>query len=169
MPGVRYWALRRLSQLIRATRKDVGTLDSYYEANLGLLVPKPPFDLFDADWPLRADTEHHLPTVVRDAGLHAGRISNSLVSPGARIDGGSVVRSIVSPRVTVGAGATVEESILLPGVQVGEGAVVRRAIVDDNVVLPPGARVGTDAAADRRRFVVTPAGIVVVPGRVAMT
>lgn len=154
-PRERYW-------------KDVGTLDSYYEANLGMLVPKPPFDLFDPDWPLRADTEHHLPTVVRDVGVHAGRIANSLVSPGARIDGGSIAHSIVSPRVTVAAGATVEESILLPGVQVGAGAVVRRAIIDEDVVLPPGARVGTDAAADRRRFVVTPSGVVVVPGRVAI-
>ncbi|MBY0278389.1 glucose-1-phosphate adenylyltransferase [Candidatus Binatia bacterium] len=155
LPRERYW-------------KDVGTLDSYYEANLGLLVPKPPFDLFDADWPLRADTEHHPPTVVRDDGCHAGRVSNSLVSPGARIDGGSIARSIVSPRVTVGSGATVEESILLPGVRVGAGAVVRRAIVDENVTLPCGTRIGTDAAADRRRFVVTPAGVVVVPGRVAL-
>jgi len=155
LPRERYW-------------KDVGTLDSYYEANLGLLVPKPPFDLLDPAWPLRADTEHHLPTMVRDAGCHAGRISNSLVSPGARVDGGSIARSIVSPRVTVAAGATVEESILLPGVQVGEGAVVRRAIVDEDVVVPPGARIGIDAAADRRRFVVTPAGVVVVPGRVAL-
>lgn len=155
LPRERYW-------------KDVGTLDSYYEANLGLLVPKPPYDLFDAGWPMRADTEHHLPTVVRDSGPHAGRIANSLVSPGARIDGGSVSRSIVSPRVTVAAGATVEESILLPGVQIGEDAIVRRAIVDEDVVVPRGARVGTDAAADRRRFVVTPAGVVVVPGRIAM-
>ena len=155
LPRERYW-------------KDVGTLDSYYEANLGLLVPKPPFDLFDPEWPLRADTEHHPPTVVRDDGRHAGRVSNSLVSPGARIDGGSITRSIVSPHVTVGAGATVEESILLPGVRVGPGAVVRRAIVDENVSLPHGTSVGTDAAADRRRFVVTPSGVVVVPGRVAL-
>lgn len=149
--------------------KDVGTLDSYYDANLGLLAPAPAFDLLDAGWPLRGETEHHPPALVRDAAGHAARVGNSLLSPGSVIDGGKVERCIVSPQVRVGPGARVEDSILMPGVEVGEDAVVRRAIVDEDVRLPAGTRIGVDAEADRRRFVLTPSGIVVVPARAVVS
>lgn len=152
MPRERYW-------------KDVGTLDTYYETNMALLAPKPPFDLFDPGWPVRTDSDHHLPAMVRDASGHAGSAANSILSPGAIVQGASVTRSVLSPHVHVRSGAVVEDTILLPGVIVGEDSVVRRAIVDEGVVLPPGTRIGVDPEADRRRFVVTPAGVVVVPER----
>ena len=152
MPRERYW-------------KDVGTLDTYYETNLTLLAPKPPFDLFDADWPLRTDAYHHLPAMVRDASDHAADVANSILSPGTMVSGGRVTRSILSPYVHVLAGAVVEGAILLPGVLVGQESVVRRAIIDEGVSLPPGTRIGVDPEADRRRFVVTPSGVVVVPER----
>jgi glucose-1-phosphate adenylyltransferase len=145
--------------------KDVGTLDTYYETNMDLLAAKPSFDLFDPSWPLRTEADHQLPALVRDLGGHAGRVANSLLSPGVVIDGGEVTRSVLSPQVVVGPGARVEEAILMPGVRVGDGSVVKRAIVDEGVVLPPGTRIGVDPEADRRRFVVTATGVVVVPDR----
>ncbi len=73
-----------------------------------------------------------------------------------------MVRSVLSPRVVVGAGAEVEESILLPGVRVGERAILRRVIVDENVVIPPDTVIGAGAT-DRRHFVVTEGGVTIVP------
>ncbi|HEV8420627.1 MAG TPA: glucose-1-phosphate adenylyltransferase, partial [Actinomycetota bacterium] len=81
---------------------------------------------------------------------------------GALISGGSVRRSILSPGVRVHSYATVEGSILMHGVDVGRHAVVKNAIVDKNVRIPEGARIGVDPDLDRERFVVSPAGIVVI-------
>ncbi len=86
---------------------------------------------------------------MRSAGEHEARARDSIISPGCIVAGGSVVRSVLSPGVLVGAGAEVEESILLPGVRIGERAVLRRVIVDENVVIPPDTVIGTSDA-DRR-------------------
>ena len=105
----------------------------------------------------------HPPALMRNAGQREARAVNSIVSPGCIVSGGSVVRSVLSPRVLVEAGAVVEESILMPGVRVGQGSHVRRAIVDENVVISPAVDIGCDHDADRRRFVVTDGGVVIVP------
>ncbi len=143
--------------------RDVGTLDSYFEANMELLQPQPSFDLFDNTWTVRTHIGQHPPTLMRNAGEREARAANSIMSPGCVVAGGSVLRSVLSPNVFVGPGAVVEESILMPGVRVGDGSHLRRVIVDENVLIPPGSRIGCDHAADRRRFVVTAAGVVVVP------
>jgi glucose-1-phosphate adenylyltransferase len=149
-PGLQYW-------------RDVGTLDSYFTANMELLLPEPPFDLFDTGWPVRTYRPQMPPVLMRNADGREARAVNSILSAGCVVSGGSVMRSVLSPRVFVGAGAVVEESILMPGVHVSERAQIRRAIVDENVVVPADARIGCDAATDRRRFVITPGGVVVVP------
>jgi glucose-1-phosphate adenylyltransferase len=149
-PGMHYW-------------QDVGTLDTYFDAHMELLLPQPPFDLFGASWPIRTDAGQHPPALMRNAGEREARVVNSIVSPGCIVSGGSVVRSVLSPKVVVGAGAVVEESILMPGVHVGESARVHRGIVDENVVIPAGVEIGCDHDADRRRFVVTNGGVVIVP------
>jgi len=143
--------------------QDVGTLDSYYDAHMALLLPEPPFNLFNDDWPVRRHAGQHPPALIRNVGDREARAVNSIVSPGCVISGGTVLRSILSPRVIVEVGAVVEESILMPGVRVGAGSRVCHAIVDENVVVPAGVRIGCDHAADRRRFTVTEGGVVIVP------
>jgi len=143
--------------------QDVGTLDSYFQAHMELLLPHPPFDLFDSRWPVRTYYGQHPPALMRNAGTREARAVNSIVSPGCIVSGGTVLRSVLSPKVFIGEAAVVEESILMPGVSVGERSYVRRAIVDENVVIPPDMRIGCDHDADRRQFVVTDAGVVVVP------
>ncbi len=142
--------------------QDVGTLDTYFDANMGLLAPEPPFDLFAHGWPMRCQGGQDPPALIRSVGATEARARDSIICAGCTIIGGSVLRSILSPRVFVGAGAEIEESILLPGVHVGARAVLRRVIVDENVVIPEGIVIGT-AAADRRHFVVTKRGVTVVP------
>ena len=149
-PAQRYW-------------RDVGTLDSYFEANLELLLPEPPLDLFEGAWPVRMHSCQHPPALMRNVGDLEARVVNSVVSSGCVVSGGSVLRSVLSPRVFVSAGAVVAESILMPGVRAGERALVHRAIVDENVVIPADARIGCNHADDRRQFLVTEGGVVVVP------
>jgi glucose-1-phosphate adenylyltransferase len=143
--------------------QDVGTLDSYFDANMELLLPDPPFALYDPEWPIRTYSGQHPPALMRNVGQREARATDSILSPGCVVAGGSVSRCVLSPMVHIGAGANIDGSILMPGVKVGAGAEIRRAIVDEDVVIPAHMRIGCDLEVDRRRFAVTPGGIVVVP------
>jgi glucose-1-phosphate adenylyltransferase len=129
---------------------------------MSLLDMPPALDLYDATWPVRTYAGQHPPAVLRAAGGVETRVTDSVVSPGCVLEGATLCRAVLSPGVSVGAGARVEDSILLPGVRIEPGAVVRRAVVDVNVVVPSKVRIGCDAAADARRFSITPANVVVV-------
>jgi glucose-1-phosphate adenylyltransferase len=142
--------------------QDVGTIDSYFEATMGMLAPMSTFPLHDPTWPIHTEGGQRPPALVRNADGHEGRCVNSILSPGCLVSGGSVEGSVLSPGVVVETGATVEGSVLMPAVRIGKGAQVRRAIVDEGVVVPPGTTIGCDPIADRRRFAVTPGEVVVV-------
>jgi glucose-1-phosphate adenylyltransferase len=97
------------------------------------------------------------------AGGQAGQVIDSLLSSGTVISGGTVRHSILFSQVQVDETAVVEDSILFDGVHVGAGVHLNRCIVDKNVQIPPGERIGFDAAADAARFTVSESGITVVP------
>jgi glucose-1-phosphate adenylyltransferase len=92
-----------------------------------------------------------------------GTALNSIISNGCIISGGSVKRSILSPRVTIHSHAEIEDCILLEGVDVGRYAKIRRTIIDKEVQIPQGMEIGYNLDEDARRFTVTGSGIVVVP------
>jgi glucose-1-phosphate adenylyltransferase len=142
--------------------QDVGTLDTYFAANMDLLAADPAFDIFTSEWPIRHHGGQYPPALMRNVERHEARARDSILSPGSIVAGGSVTRSILSPGVVVEAEARVDQSILLPGVRVGARSVLERVIVDENVVIPPDTVIGT-ADADRRHFTVTPGGVTVVP------
>lgn len=139
--------------------RDVGTLDSYYQANRDMCELVSEVDLHDMNWPIY--TLWHNDPPAKTAG--GAEVSDSLVCNGSVISGGAVRRSLLSPRVRVAQDAVVEDSIVLAGVSVGPGAVVKRAIVDKWVEIPPGAEIGVDLEKDGDRFTVTESGIVVIP------
>jgi glucose-1-phosphate adenylyltransferase len=144
--------------------RDVGTLDAYYDAHMDLISVDPIFDLYNREWPILSWPEPLPPAkFVFAAEGRVGHALDSMVCAGVIVSGGTVRRSIVSPGVRVHSYSEVEESILMHNVDVGRGAIVRRAIVDKNVRIAPGAQIGVDAKADRERFVVSQAGIVVIP------
>lgn len=144
--------------------RDVGTIDSYYDANMDLLSQKPPLDLYQDSWPIRTFHGQHPPARVSPAGDSASCIvENSMLGSGCIVAGGSVVESILSARVHIEAGAHVESSILFDRVRVGTGSRLRRCIVDKYVDIPPGMRIGFDLEEDRSRFTVSDNGVVAVP------
>jgi glucose-1-phosphate adenylyltransferase len=140
------------------------TLDSYYEANMDLLRLEPLLDLYQTDWPIRSHQMQCPPArTVPGRSANEGICVNSIVAGGTIVAGGGVNQSVLSNRVYIDDGATVEESILFPGVRIGEGARLHRVICDRDVQVPPRAVIGFDRDADRKRFTVTDNGIVVVP------
>lgn len=143
--------------------RDVGTLDSYYDASMDLVAVNPVFDMYNEHWPILTwDFPRSPAKFVHDVDGRRGQALNSLVSNGTIISGGSVRLSVISPRVRVHSYATVDGAVLFEGVSIGRGAVVRRAIIDKNVVVPEGYEIGVDPKADADRFTISTNGIVVI-------
>ncbi|MDN3715829.1 glucose-1-phosphate adenylyltransferase [Vibrio breoganii] len=144
--------------------RDVGTIDSFYQANMDLLDPVPPIDLYQDDWGIRSYERQRPPSrTVPSVTGNQGISINSIVANGVVISGGSVQRSILSSNVKVGDGATIINSILFDEVRIGEHCELQNCIIDKHVVVPDGTRIGYDAELDSERFTISEQGIVVVP------
>jgi glucose-1-phosphate adenylyltransferase len=144
--------------------RDVGTLDSYYDAQMDLISIHPVFNLYNYQWPIYTQHGNFPPAkFVHGAEGRVGDALDSAVSPGVVISGGHVVHSVLSPGVHIHSYAKVTDSVLLDFVQVGRHATIHRAILDKNVIVPPGVSIGVNREEDLARgFTVTDSGITVV-------
>jgi len=138
--------------------EDIGTIDAYWEAHMAFLSPAPPAILKDPAWPVRTYKPQYPPTF-----LSGGSIDGSFVGPGCSLTDCRIVHSIVSPGVTVEAGAEISDSILFEGVTVRAGARLRKAIVDKGSTIPAGFDIGGDAEKDARQFKISKGGVRIVP------
>ena len=130
---------------------------------MDLVAVEPSFSLYNRSWPILTWQFPHPPAkFVHELGSRTGRAMNSLVAGGVVISGGTVRRSILSPRVRVNSLALVEDSVLFDNVEVGRQATVRKAVIDKNVRVPPGAEIGVDLDRDRERFTISDEGVVFV-------
>ncbi|MDX2375287.1 glucose-1-phosphate adenylyltransferase [Microbacterium sp. LRZ72] len=148
----------------RAYWRDVGTIDSFFDAHMDLISTLPVFNLYNMDWPIHSQAINSPPAkFVRDSVGRIGNAIDSIVSLGSVLSGTHLERSVVGPWTLAGGGSTITDSVLFDYVHVGPGARIHRAILDKGVVLDAGATIGVDRERDLARgFTVTDSGITVV-------
>jgi glucose-1-phosphate adenylyltransferase len=145
--------------------RDVGDLDAYWNANMDLTGVEPQFNLYGTKWPLRTFQAQYPPvkTVFKNkADNRVGMALDSIVSHGTIISGGVVKNSVLSYNVMVRSWSEVRESVIMSNVEIGRHCRIMKTIIDKNNVIPPNTEIGYDPEEDRKRFTVTPRGIVVV-------
>jgi glucose-1-phosphate adenylyltransferase len=147
--------------------RDVGDLDSYWNANMDLTGVDPYFNMYGRHWPIRTFQRQYPPVktvFAQEFGDHprAGRALDSLVAHGSIISGGLVLNSILSYNVFIQSWARVEESVIMENVVVGRHAKIKKAIIAEGTRIPMHTHIGYDPGEDRKRFTVTPRGISVV-------
>ena len=146
--------------------RDVGDLDAYWNANMDLTGVEPAFNVYGTKWPLRTFQGQYPPvkTVFKDkTASRIGMALDSIVSHGTIISGGIVKNSVLSYNVFVRSWSEVRESVVMSDVEIGRHCRIMKAIIDKNNTIPPNTEIGYDPTNDRKRFTVTPRGIVVVP------
>ena len=143
--------------------RDVGTLDSYFDANMDLVQPEPIFNLYNPSWPIFSFSRN-LPPAKFVADYRSGdpTVVNSIVSAGVIVSGARVSNSVVSVGSFVHHGADLENVVLLDDVTIGPNTVLRNCVIDKNVVVPDGAQIGVDLDMDAERYSISDGGIAVV-------
>jgi glucose-1-phosphate adenylyltransferase len=146
--------------------RDVGTIDAYWEANMDLVSVDPQLNLYDKAWPIRTYQAQNPPAkfvfAQEEKGGRLGIALDSIVAHGCIVSGGRVQNSVLSPNVRVNSYSDVRESILMENVEIGRHSRIRKAIIDKDVIIPPHTEIGYHLDRDRRRYHVTPSGIVVI-------
>ena len=117
--------------------KDIGTVDSYYEANMDLLQDNPPFNLEDNSFPIYSNNTNAMPQIIGED----ASVSNSLICDGCIVKG-DVINSIISKQVYVGKGAVVENSIIMHNARIEAGVKVQDAVVSEGLVVNQGVLKG---------------------------
>ncbi len=146
--------------------RDVGTIDAYWEANMDLVSVDPQLNLYDKAWPIRTYQSQNPPAkfvfAQEEKGGRLGIALDSIVAHGCIISGGRVQNSVLSPNVRINSYSEVYDSILMENVEIGRHSRIRKAIIDKDVLIPPGTEIGYNLEQDRKRYHVTPSGIVVI-------
>ncbi|MCP3987772.1 MAG: glucose-1-phosphate adenylyltransferase [Actinomycetia bacterium] len=143
--------------------RDVGTLDSYFDAHMDLVAPLPAFSLYNHQWPIFTRGLTEPPAKIANGPSGPSEISNCIMSNGVIVAGGRCSDSVLSRDVYVDDEAEVVSSVLMGNVRIGSGARLNRCIIDKNVTVPPGFEIGFDPDADGERFIISEGGVVAVP------
>jgi glucose-1-phosphate adenylyltransferase len=144
--------------------RDVGTLESYWKANLDLCSIEPELNLYNRDWPIWTYQAQMAPAkfTFDDEGRR-GEAIDSLVAGGCIISGARIKRSIIGSGSRVHSYSLIKDSVLLPRVEVGQNCRIQNAIIDKGTVIPPETIIGEDPIEDAKRFYVeVESGIVLV-------
>lgn len=143
--------------------RDVGTVDSFWEANLELIGVTPELNLYDTDWPIWTYQEQLPPAkFVFDDENRRGMAVDSMVSGGCIISGAVVRHSLLFSNVVINAYSSVEDAVILPNVTIGQHCRLKKVILDKGVHVPDGTVIGEDHELDAKRFFVSPGGVVLV-------
>ncbi len=143
--------------------RDVGTLDSYWKANMELCAVEPELNLYSRDWPIWTyQTQHPPAKFIFDDDNVRGQAIDSLVSGGCILSGARVKRSVIFFATEIERGTTIKDSVVLPKVTIGKNCRITRAIIDKACQIEDGTVIGEDPELDRQRFHITESGIVLV-------
>jgi len=142
--------------------RDVGTIDSYFDAHMDLVHPEPVFNLYNMEWPVYTITRTLAPAKIVAEGGQGSRVKDTIFSKGVIISGSKVSDTVLGPAVHIEGNSRVDRSILMRGVRVGAGSVIRNAIIDKSVMVPPGTEIGVSPERDRERFQVSNSGVVTI-------
>jgi len=142
--------------------RDVGTIASYWQANMDLVETDAPFTLRNKNWPLHTYYPPIPPAKIVDKDGCRSRIVNSQVSAGCKVEASIIDHCILGFSCEINFCSTVTESVLLGDCIIGEKCVISRAIIDKDVEIAPGTIIGEDIEEDRKRFHVSDEGIVVI-------
>ncbi|MFO7737952.1 MAG: glucose-1-phosphate adenylyltransferase [Desulfatiglandaceae bacterium] len=147
--------------------RDVGTLDSYWNANMDMTGVNPYFNMYGRNWPIRTFQRQYPPVktvFAQQSGPNprAGQALDSLVAHGCIISGSMVRNSVLSYNVFVQSWSKIEESVIMENVVVGRHARIKKAIIAEGVRIPAHTEIGCNPNMDRNRFTVTQRGITVV-------
>lgn len=138
--------------------RDVGSIDSYYDAHMDLVSIHPIFNLYNREWPMLTT----LPPLPPAKFSENGTAADSIVGAGTIIAGARIEKSVISFDVHAGANALIQGSVIMPSVKIGKNCIVRNTILDKNVIVEPGAQIGIDIERDRQRFTISEGGIIIV-------
>ena len=148
---------------VQAYWRDVGEVDSYWSANMELVNVNPELNLYDNEWPIWTYQAQTPPAkFVFDDDDRRGFAVDSMVSGGCIISGSEVRRSLLFSNVRVNSYSKVTDSVILPDVNIGRHCRITKAIIDKSCQIPPHTVIGEDLEEDRKRFYVSPGGVVLV-------
>jgi glucose-1-phosphate adenylyltransferase len=143
--------------------RDVGTIDSYYDANIELVSVTPELNLYDSKWPIWTYQEQLPPAkFIFNDDKCRGLAVDSMVSGGCIISGASINHSLLFSNVRVEQSSSVHDSVLLPNVKIGKNCTIANAIIDKACIIPDNTIIGLDPDADRQRYYISEKGRVVV-------
>ncbi|AAU37728.1 MULTISPECIES: glucose-1-phosphate adenylyltransferase [Basfia] len=142
--------------------KDVGTLDSFWQANIDLVSEEPQLDIYDQTWPIRGNPVQAYPSKFFYDEPNCKQVDNSLIAGGCMVKNASISYSVLFDNVSVNAGSSIEQSVILPQVKIGKNCMLRRCIIDRHVQIPDGMQIGVDLELDSKRFRISKNGIVLV-------
>src|SRR5690554_65810 len=143
--------------------RDVGTIDSLWQANLELIGISPELNLYDSNWPIWTYQEQLPPAkFVFDDDNRRGTAVDSMVAGGCIVSGALIRHSLLFSQVRVHSYSTVEDSVIFPDVDIGRNCHIRKAVIDRGCKIPEGTRIGFDLESDRQRFHVSPRGVVLI-------
>jgi glucose-1-phosphate adenylyltransferase len=157
------YPFRDVQSGVQAYWRDVGTLDSYWAANMELIGVDPELNLYDREWPIWTYQAQTPPAkFIFDDDDRRGMAVDSMVSGGCIISGSEVKNSLLFSNVRVNSYSSVEDSVILPEVNIGRHCRIRKAVIDRGCHIPPNTVIGENLEDDKKRFDVSPGGVVLV-------
>ena len=143
--------------------RDVGTIESYWEANMDLIKSEPAISLYNRKWPMHTHYPALPPASFRDSDQFICTIRKSLISDGCHISGATIKKSVLGFNCGVGTNTNIYESVLLGDAKIGSNCILTKVIIDKDVHIADNVQIGVNLEEDRKCFTVSDEGIVVIP------